>query len=65
MATLARVGQWPISELTALSTHRFRPGTYAHIERMAASSGRRIVRELVDKAIAGRITDGLKRQRKK
>jgi hypothetical protein len=44
---------------------RFRPGIYAHIERKAGSSGRRksdIVRE---QAIAGRITDGLKQQRKK
>jgi hypothetical protein len=45
-----------------------RPGIYAHIDRMSASSGRRksaIIRELVDEAIAGRITDGLKQQRQK
>lgn len=45
---------------------RFRPGTYAQIERLAEASGKRkgdIVRDLVDEALAGRITDGMKRKK--
>jgi hypothetical protein len=45
---------------------RLRPGIHAHIERLAETSGRRkgdIIRELVEEALAGRNTDGMKRKR--
>jgi hypothetical protein len=43
------------------------PGIYAQIEHLAGKSGKRkgdIIRELVDEALAGRTTDGMKRGKK-